>query len=79
MLTKGVTIKKLKLCATLVGLLAWGHEDELQGWRIVFGRIAADVGDWTILQVGDLLGFVELSYVWSGWRPDLTRILLCGF
>ena len=26
-----------------------------------------------------LLGFVESSYVWSGWWPDLTRIMLRGF
>ena len=31
MLTKGVIIKKLKLRAALVGLLARGQEDELQG------------------------------------------------
>ena len=35
MLTKGVTIEKLKLCAASIGLLAWGQEDELQGWEIV--------------------------------------------
>ena len=39
MLTKGITIEKLKLCATSVGLLAWGQEDELQGWGIVFGGL----------------------------------------
>ena len=31
MLTKGVTIEKLKLCASSVGLLTLGQEDELQG------------------------------------------------
>ena len=31
MLTKGVTIEKLKLCAASIGLLAWGQENELQG------------------------------------------------
>ena len=31
MLTKGITIEKLKLCAASVGLLAGGQEDELQG------------------------------------------------
>ena len=45
MLTKGVTIEKLKLCADSVGLLAWKQEDELQGWEIVFWRIVVDVGD----------------------------------
>ena len=29
MLTKGVTIEKLKLCAASIGFLAWGQEDEL--------------------------------------------------
>ena len=29
MLTKGVAIEKLKLCAASVGLLAYGQEDEL--------------------------------------------------
>jgi len=28
--------------------------------RDCFWRIAIDVGDWTSLQVGDLLGFVDL-------------------
>ena len=37
MLTKGVTIEKLKLCAISVGLLTWGQEDKLQWWEIVFG------------------------------------------
>ena len=45
MLSKGITIEKLKLCVTSVGLLAWGQEDELQGGGIVFWRIAVDVGD----------------------------------
>ena len=77
MLTKGVTIKKLKLCATSIGLLVWGEEDELQGWEIVIWRIVVDVGDGTSLQVGDLLGFVESSFVWSGsmtW-PDPNNIV----
>ena len=77
MLTKGVTIKKLKLCATSIGLLVWGEEDELQGWEIVIWRIVVDVGDGTSLQVGDLLGFVEPSFVWSGsmtW-PDPNNIV----
>ena len=38
MLTKGITIEKLKLCATSIGL-AWGQEKELQGWGIVFGGL----------------------------------------
>ena len=71
MLTKGVTIEKLKLCVASVGLLVWGQEDELQGWGIVFWRITVDVGDWTSLQVGDLLGFVESSCVYLD--DDLTR------
>ena len=76
MLTKGVTIENLKLCAALIGLLAWGQEDELQGWGIVFWRIAVDVGDWTSLQMGDLLGFVEPSFVWSSLttRPDPNNV-----
>ena len=62
MLTKGVTIEKLKLCA-VSGLLAWGQEDELQGWGIFFflEGLRFDVGDWTSLQVGDLLGFVVMG------------------
>ena len=43
MLTKGVTIEKLKLCAASVSLLAWGQEDELQGWEIVLWRFVVDV------------------------------------
>ena len=47
----------------------------MQGIRDCFWRIAADVGDWTSLQVRDLLGFMEPSYVWFGWWPNLTRII----
>ena len=77
MLTKGVTIEKLKLCAASIGLLAWGQEDELQGWGIVIWRTAVDVGDWTSLQVGDLLGFVEPSFVLSSstTRPNPNNIV----
>ena len=76
MLTKDVTIEKLKLCAASIGFLALGQEDELQGWGIVFWRIVVDIGDWTSLQVGDLLGFVESSFVWSDstTRPNPNNI-----
>ena len=30
----------------------------------MFWRIVVDVGDWTSLQVGDLLGFMEPSFVY---------------
>ena len=74
MLTKVVTIEKLKLCLASIGLLAWGQEDELQGWGIVFQRIAVDVGDRTSLQVGDLLGFVEPSLLDPVWRLDPNNV-----
>ena len=32
-------------------------------------RYAADVGDWTSLQVGDLLGYVELVVFDSDYDP----------
>ena len=39
---------------------------------LFLGGFRFDVGDWTSLQVGDLLDFVELSFIWSGLttRPD---------
>ena len=78
MLTKGVIIEKLKLCAASIGLLAWGQEDELQGWGIVFSG-----GLWLMLVI-ELVSkweicwaFVELSFVWSGLttRPDPNNIV----
>ena len=41
------------------------HNGLQNGPKMLCG-IAVDVGDWTSLQVGDLLGFVKPSFVWSG-------------
>ena len=55
---------------------SWFSSLRIGGWvagmRDCFWKITVDVGDWTSLQVGDLLGFVEPSCVWSGWWPDKT-------
>ena len=39
MLTKGVTIEKLKLCAASVGLLAWGQEDDCRDEGLYYGGL----------------------------------------
>ena len=78
MLTKGVTIEKLKLCAASVGLLAWGQED-LQGWGIVFGGLRLMLVIELVTKWEICWAFMEFSYVWSSWRPNLTRIMLHGF
>ena len=60
---------------------SWPSSLRTGGWvagmrGLCVWRIAVNVGDWTSLQVGDLLGFVEPSFVWSGsttW-PDPNNI-----
>ena len=66
MLTKGVTIERLKLCTVSISLLAWGQENELQWWWIVFKGlrfmlVIKLVSKWEICWA-----FVEPSCVWSG-------------
>ena len=72
MLTKGVTIEKLKLCAVSIGLLAWEQEDELQEWGIVFGGL-------------QLMLVIELVSKWSlvvfdpDDDPTRLEMMLRGF
>ena len=43
---------------------------------LFFWRIAVDIGDWTSLQMGEMLGFVEPNFVWSSlttW-PDPNNV-----
>ena len=66
MLTKGVTIGRLKLCTVSISLLAWGQENELQWWWIVFRGLRLMlviklVSKWEICWA-----FVEPSCVRSG-------------
>ena len=63
MLTKGVTIEKLKLCAASSGLLAWGQEDELQGWGIVLWRIVVDVCSLWALKVELMEEFASVAWL----------------
>ena len=59
MLTKGITIEKLKVYAVSVGLLTWGQEDKLQWWEIVFGGMLS-------ILVIELVSKWEISWVlWS--------------
>ena len=80
MLTKGVTIEKLKLCVASIGFLAWERDDELLRWGIVFGGVQLMlvielVSKWEICWA-----FVEPNCIWYvdiGKLPNHVNTILC--